>query len=606
MRYTLDLEWTVQSPLRIGPETKDAEYDLPVIRIYIGGEAVPYIPGSSIKGVVRSAVFRELTDMGHNVCEEKNPCGKKYQRELEDAQRDNRIADVKRVVEKFCYLCKIFGTQGYRGRVAFGDAYPSQDSPTTLSWATGTRPGIAIDRLTGMVMENALFTTEYVAPNSKFHSRLIFDNMDDDAIALVLRAFNEFNRRRLKIGGLSTRGFGEVDVKIRSAVSHHMGASRTVSEGGPPTGDVKTDPNLSARIWEWASKKSIKSGDRRTQISTWQEEDAQRKNDGHQLIVRRGRCTERAQIDPAMSGLIRYAIRPVPGYWIHVGSNMSLISLDDATTKIVRQKIEEGKSFDEISKIISGMKLPSPAYHFAYLIVSGGAKKTVIPGSTLKGIIRSRTEHSLVPDDEGCVDSCFIKEGRRPQKSKHYVKYYGINGRIDRRGTCSDSNRVCIVCDMFGTAGLRGLVEFHDAELRGLSLRREEVRLGPNGPKTVYLIVAGEEEARGAFSGSIRFKNLPRHTLGLLLWAMGAEPMKGIRLGRYHLRDDEPHAFGLAKVNITRIEYDNGTIYGTETRDATTGLPQITAHVNELQKEAKRHFGDRLRELPARLAGGGP
>ncbi|MBS7634484.1 CRISPR-associated RAMP protein [Candidatus Bathyarchaeota archaeon] len=184
------------TPLHIGsgkPEVEIGEVDLPILRDPRGQ---PYIPGSSLKGRVRTEAERIARKMGMDVCEPpdvKNMCGSRKSR-----------------VEDFCICCRIFGTAGnisLASKVKFRDAYPLERIESLLE-----RAGIAIDRGTGAVARGALYTIEAVPAGAKFSLEIVADNLSDDELKLLKAALKSVEDSAL--GGSSTRGFGKVRIAV--------------------------------------------------------------------------------------------------------------------------------------------------------------------------------------------------------------------------------------------------------------------------------------------------------------------------------------------------------------------------------------------------------
>jgi len=170
--------------LHIGSGEKGDIADNPVIRVRFGNEEMPYIPGSSIKGVVRSfleQVLSEVDNGGHAIS----------------------------------YL---FGSAGsdfrVRGHVMFTDCHPTAPVVTHL------KPGVAIDRDTGSVLGGRNYTMETVAPGSRFSFKLVLDNIDlRDQNSLPARAMvaalREMASGNIALGGRTTTGLGVVRLDIQ-------------------------------------------------------------------------------------------------------------------------------------------------------------------------------------------------------------------------------------------------------------------------------------------------------------------------------------------------------------------------------------------------------
>jgi CRISPR-associated protein Csm3 len=193
------------TPLHIGsgkPEVEIGEVDMPILRDPRGQ---PYIPGSSLKGRVRTEAERIARKMDMEVCEPpnvKDMCGSK-----------------KKSVNEFCICCRIFGTAGsisLASKVKFRDAYPLERVESLLE-----RTGIAINRDTGAVASGALYTIEAVPAGVKFSLEIVADNLSDDELKLLKAALKSVEDSAL--GGSSTRGFGKVKITIEEVRERSAG-----------------------------------------------------------------------------------------------------------------------------------------------------------------------------------------------------------------------------------------------------------------------------------------------------------------------------------------------------------------------------------------------
>ncbi len=209
-------------PLRIGAGKAKAPselIDLPVLRIHIGGETVPVIPGSSLKGVFRSYMDVFIRSYGGYTCE---PFGRsscmhqlrqRYRNVIDGSIEAGRYDKLTIIYwSGLCLSCKVFGATQYRSRIYFHDLYPSG------SYSIGYKTGVAIDRKRGTVARGALYHVEYIEPGAVFPGRITIDTVPNYVMGLIAIAINEINEGRVKIGGFKTRGFGRVrleDIAIK-------------------------------------------------------------------------------------------------------------------------------------------------------------------------------------------------------------------------------------------------------------------------------------------------------------------------------------------------------------------------------------------------------
>ncbi|NHW44188.1 MAG: CRISPR-associated RAMP protein [Candidatus Verstraetearchaeota archaeon] len=220
-----------ETPLRIGVGREaplGSAVDLAVIRIKLGKKTVPYIPGSSLKGVFRSAAVQLAKLKGLSVCSglSKETCMDLERQELGGETLHERIQSllreghnleaIKLFHEKTCLLCKVFGAPLFTGHIEFTDAYPINEKGEPLDVFVGVRTGIAINRRTGAVHRGALYQVEYVEPGARFKFSLHTTNLPNYALGLLAKTLKMLNEGWVKIGGFKTRGFGEVRVEALS------------------------------------------------------------------------------------------------------------------------------------------------------------------------------------------------------------------------------------------------------------------------------------------------------------------------------------------------------------------------------------------------------
>jgi len=260
---------TTRSHLRIGAGegAADVAVENPLIRavIFRGGkpDRVPYIPGSSLHGVIRAwvekalrsgqepltgAVLQERVEAleeaarGNWLEEAKSEVAAYLGREPQDeaevyqhfhvytaphvcnplsdldkceriAERESSARDWKKAWWEAigrqlpCAVCSIFGYMGQRGRVKFTHAWPEQE---TLPLDVITR--VAINRLTGAADEGKLFDLEAIPPGVSFEFYTVLENMNNEQKAHFEMGLRALNLQLAGIGAHGTVGFGMVDV----------------------------------------------------------------------------------------------------------------------------------------------------------------------------------------------------------------------------------------------------------------------------------------------------------------------------------------------------------------------------------------------------------
>jgi len=213
----------LDSALNIGGAELDDKADNPVIKIKINGVDTPYIPGSSLKGVMRSEIERVFRSIGEEVCEIPN---------VHDGKDGN----------DYCAVCGIFGGMGLSAHVRVNDAFPLKENVTI-----SLKPGVAINRTLGTAQSGALYNMEIVHPSQLFNFKMIIDNIpivdaqDGDkrsqALHFILQKMLSGN---FAIGKKTSSGLGDItleDLKLTETTPDPETFTRSTSysvslEGG--------------------------------------------------------------------------------------------------------------------------------------------------------------------------------------------------------------------------------------------------------------------------------------------------------------------------------------------------------------------------------------
>ncbi len=194
-----------------GESLHPAGTDLPVVRDALGE---PFIPGSSLRGVLRSHVERivraleEKPGDGQGACDplsEDHWCiPRQRMAELRGEFRDHPDRLSQRVWELSCRVCRVFGSPWLASRVRITDLHlkPGAEAHVLV------RDGVAIHRDKETV-ENK-YDFEVVAPGAVFQLEIVADNLDESERGLLWLGLRELLDGRLRIGGFRGRGLGGV------------------------------------------------------------------------------------------------------------------------------------------------------------------------------------------------------------------------------------------------------------------------------------------------------------------------------------------------------------------------------------------------------------
>jgi len=191
------------------------------------------IPGSSLKGVVRSQAERLLRTDGLWCCDpldRDDNCGSKVGR------------GVSVVYPTQCYACRTFGSTKLGGRARFTDLLPwspgmalERKQEAFAAIKTEVRPGVAIDRRSQSASGGKLYEIEIVTAGT-FYGEILLTNFQLWQLGLIGLALQDIDQGYQQLGSGKSRGLGRVRCRVARAVFESF---------GPLAGDqAAADPTL--------------------------------------------------------------------------------------------------------------------------------------------------------------------------------------------------------------------------------------------------------------------------------------------------------------------------------------------------------------------------
>lgn len=243
-RIMLRIEPTGPILIKAGAQTL-AGPDMAFVRVWRNGAQQVYLPGSSLKGVLRShaeRIARAVSDRGQVLAcdpfakkgsdrfcgecfEERRRDGIPERFRLLDAAREPDIVN-QTVYADSCVICRLFGSTWFAGRLAIGDAYAIGNPP-----GTQTRDSVGIDRFTGGAASGAKFDLEVVASGA-FETRIHIRNFELWQLGLLAFVLEDLKDGLIRIGAGKSRGMGEVIGTVTDVEVGYFEGPRT----SPPAG----------------------------------------------------------------------------------------------------------------------------------------------------------------------------------------------------------------------------------------------------------------------------------------------------------------------------------------------------------------------------------
>src|SRR3984893_14193334 len=209
--------------------------DMTPVLTFRNGKQEVFIPGSSLKGVFRSHIEKIVCSLKSRVV-----C---YPFEMSDTTRE-KIADLKQLQSDYlescggvfnqyakrseenrrrleertdlvyaasCPTCRLFGSTGFIGRIAIGDAYLVSEQ------IKEQRDGVGIDRLTGGASHGAKFELEVVSAGVSFETGIHLRNFEVWQLGMLFVVMQDMEDELIRIGSGRSRGLGKVKAELSGA-----------------------------------------------------------------------------------------------------------------------------------------------------------------------------------------------------------------------------------------------------------------------------------------------------------------------------------------------------------------------------------------------------
>jgi len=222
---TIELSIIPQGPILIKSGQEDVNPSKPkmeFVQTHHKGRNSIYLPGSSLKGAIRSHAERIVRTVGsderpnsdNNQLWANDPLNDDY-KYLKD--KNNKDLPSTEIYKKSSFTDQIFGNTSIASRIRIEDAYPEDISSLKLE----QRHGVAIDRVFGSV---AVGPFDYeVCTDGEFRTKIHLKNFSLAQLGLLGLVLRDLNDGWFAIGFAKSRGLGTVKVKYHKAVVQYPG-----------------------------------------------------------------------------------------------------------------------------------------------------------------------------------------------------------------------------------------------------------------------------------------------------------------------------------------------------------------------------------------------
>src|SRR5947207_1909834 len=202
--------------------------DMTPVLTFRNGKQEAFIPGSSLKGVFRSHIEKIVCSLKPQVVcypfeespekqvdpvqrqrDYRESCGGRFT-QLAKQEKPRRLLEERTdlVYADSCPTCRLFGSTGFIGRIAIGDAYLAS------SEIKEQRDGVGIDRLTGGASHGAKFELEVVSTGVVFETNIHLRNFEVWQLGMLFTVIQDMKDGLIRIGSGRSRGLGKITATI--------------------------------------------------------------------------------------------------------------------------------------------------------------------------------------------------------------------------------------------------------------------------------------------------------------------------------------------------------------------------------------------------------
>lgn len=220
--------------------------DLAFVRTSQNGQPTVYLPGSSLKGVLRAHAERILaTEIGEPAAEDPFEFGSRRRKAAREAlQSEGPNGGTPAVYRLSCEADRLFGSTQIAGRFRIGDALPAEGTAEAAN-RTEVRYGVAINRAKQSVQVGP-FEQEAVTAGA-FELRTTLENFELWMLSLVLQVLRDLHEGLVQVGHAKSRGFGSVRLRDPVLVLRWPGRPPARLEGAgarEPSAEVRARYHL--------------------------------------------------------------------------------------------------------------------------------------------------------------------------------------------------------------------------------------------------------------------------------------------------------------------------------------------------------------------------
>lgn len=234
--------------------------DMVPVSTFLNGKRVHYLPGTSLKGILRShfeRIARTLRPGG--VCLPYHDPNRNISVPVEAERKSYGCGyrtrdgdDTAAAYADSCAACRLFGSLKFAGRFSVGDAYPLEGHRPAVE----SRNGVGIDRFTGGTVRGVLFDLQTLV-GGKFEAKIRITNFELWQLAGLKLLLDDLEDELISVGSGRSRGLGRVRGAVKEFRLTYLRTAKA-ADSLAGIGQLATQREREAyQLYEWEPESPI-------------------------------------------------------------------------------------------------------------------------------------------------------------------------------------------------------------------------------------------------------------------------------------------------------------------------------------------------------------
>ncbi|NJO43572.1 MAG: CRISPR-associated protein [Cyanobacteria bacterium RU_5_0] len=188
--------------------------DMEFVEAYHNGKKEVYLPGSSLKGIIRTHAERIVRTVGGETYNPQRPDQLWADDPLKVSREYLKNKDGAGIYKHSCFTEQMFGNTAIASHVRITDAY--HDSEAGIPLILEERNSVAIDRFSGSTSDRGLFNFQ-VCTSGAFKTTIYLKNFTLAQLGLIGLVLRDLNQGWIGVGFGKSRGLGFVTLDYLKA-----------------------------------------------------------------------------------------------------------------------------------------------------------------------------------------------------------------------------------------------------------------------------------------------------------------------------------------------------------------------------------------------------